>query len=121
MRTIQSPGVEIRERDISQTAVLPTGTNVFLAGFSQKGPTDEPLRVSSVQELEQIYGTPATPAERYFYYTAKQILVDSSSTLYVNRMPYGDDMGYGFGSKYGALVFPVMTLSALNGESVSYV
>lgn len=110
MRTIQSPGVEIREIDASQIAFQPTGTNVFLAGFAQRGPTDEVLQITSVQELEQIYGAPVTPAERYFYHSAKQIVTDSNANLYVNRLPYGPGAGYGYGSSYGALVYPVAVL-----------
>jgi hypothetical protein len=110
MRTIQSPGVEIREIDLSQVAFQPTGTNVFLAGFAQRGPTDEVLQITSVQELEQIYGAPVTPAERYFYHSAKQIVTDSNANLYVNRLPYGSGAGYGYGSSFGALVYPLVTL-----------
>ena len=106
MRTIQSPGVEIRERDLSQNPVLPAGTNVFLAGFAPKGPSDEIIQLTTVGDLEQIYGAPSTPAERYFHFTARQILQDSPANLFVNRLPYGDDKGKGFGNKYGALVYP---------------
>ena len=118
MRTIQSPGVEIREIDISQVAFQPAGTNVFLAGFAQRGPTDEVIQVTSIQELEQIYGIPATPAERYFYHSARQIITDSNASLYVNRLPYGPGAGYGYGSTYGALVYPVVTLETDNSAVV---
>ena len=118
MRTIQSPGVEIREIDISQVAFQPAGTNVFLAGFAQRGPTDEVIQVTSIQELEQIYGIPATPAERYFYHSARQIITDSNASLYVNRLPYGPGAGYGYGSTYGALVYPVVTLETDNNVVV---
>jgi hypothetical protein len=116
MRTIQSPGVEIREIDISQVGFQPTGTNVFLAGFSQRGPTDEVIQITSLQDLEQIYGAPVTPAERYFYHTAKQIVTDSNATLFVNRIPYGPGSGYGYGSSFGALVYPVVTLEKGNTD-----
>jgi hypothetical protein len=118
MRTIQSPGVEIREIDASQVAFQPVGTNVFLAGFAQRGPTDEVLQITSVQELEQIYGAPVTPAERYFYHSAKQIVTDSNANLYVNRLPYGPGAGYGYGSSYGALVYPLVTLKQNNSVTV---
>lgn len=118
MRTIQSPGVEIREIDASQVAFQPVGTNVFLAGFAQRGPTDEVLQITSVQELEQIYGAPVTPAERYFYHSAKQIVTDSNANLYVNRLPYGPGAGYGYGSSYGALVYPLVTLKQNNSVPV---
>lgn len=111
MRVIQSPGVEIREVDLSQNPSFPAGTNIFLAGFTNKGPTDEVLQITSVPELEQIYGEPTSPAERYFYFTARQILQDSPGNLYVNRLPYGSGLGEGFGSKVGALVYPVVSLT----------
>lgn len=117
-RTIQSPGVEIRERDLSQRAILPTGTNIFMTGFAQKGPTDETIQITSTQELENVFGIPTNPAERYFYFGAKQILEGSNGNLYVNRMPYGDGVGSGFGSSYGALVYPAKVVT--NTSTVKY-
>ena len=112
-RTINSAGVEITETDLTLSPVLPAGQNVFLTGFAAKGPTDQLLTISSTQEFEQIYGAPTTAAERYLYYTAKQILDTSSSTVMVNRLPYGASLGDGFGSKYSALVYPVTTCNTL--------
>ena len=37
-RTIQSPGVEIREIDLTQRPGVVVGTSVFVAGFSNQGP-----------------------------------------------------------------------------------
>ena len=111
MRVIQSPGVELREIDLSLNPAIPAGTNLFLAGFANKGPTDEILQITSVPELEQIYGEPTTPAERYFYFTARQILQDSPGNLFLNRLPYGHDKGAGFGSKFGALVYPAGSIT----------
>jgi hypothetical protein len=110
-RTIQSPGVEIREIDLSLSPSLPVGTNIFVAGFANKGPTDEILQITSIQEFEQVYGTPTNPAERYFYYSARQVLNGSSGNLFVNRLPYGGGNGEGYGSTYGALVYPVVSIT----------
>lgn len=116
MRTIQSPGVEITERDLSLSPVIPAGTNIFMTGFSNKGPTDQVVQVTSLKELETIYGTPTNPAERYFYFSARQILNSSAGNLFVNRLPYGDDLGDGYdGSLYGALVYPVKAVSPVAG------
>lgn len=105
-RTIQSPGVELRERDQSQTATLPAGTSVFIAGFASQGPTDAILTVSSIDEFRSIYGTPTTAAERYFYYGAADVL-QTPGRLTVARLPYGADLGDGFGNNYSALLYPV--------------
>ena len=68
-RTIQSPGVEIKEIDLSLRPNISLGTTVLAAGFSDRGPTDEVIQVTSLSEFEQIYGVPTTPAERYFYHS----------------------------------------------------
>jgi hypothetical protein len=57
-RTIQSPGVEIKEIDLSLRPALATGTTVLATGFTDRGPTDEVIQVTSLSEFEQIYGTP---------------------------------------------------------------
>lgn len=109
-RSIQSPGVEIKEVDLTLSPVLPAGTNIFMTGFAPKGPIDEVLQITSVQEFEQVYGTPSSPAERYFYYGARQVLNSSNGNLFVSRMPYGEESGEGYGKEYGALVYPVVAV-----------
>jgi len=105
-RTIESPGVEIKERDLSLTANLPVGTNIFVQGFAAQGPTDELLNVTSVSEFEQIYGLPTNAAERYLYQTCSQVL-QSPGNLLVTRFPYGTGDGTGYGNQYTALLYPM--------------
>ena len=103
-RTIQSPGVEIRESDLSLRTVS-QGTTTYMAGFANEGPTDEVVGVGNITEFEQIYGQPRTPAERYFYHSVRAAL-NSTGKLMVNRLPYGPDAGQGFGSKISILAYP---------------
>jgi hypothetical protein len=105
-RSIESPGVEIREIDLSLNASLPVGTNVMVAGFAPQGPTDELINVTSMSELDQIYGAPQTAAERYFYHTCRQV-IQSPGNLLCTRFPYGLSGGAGYGTTYSALLFPV--------------
>ena len=105
-RTINSPGVEIRESDLSLTTPANVGTNIYITGFAQQGPCDEVLKITSKQELNQIFGTPTTSAERYFYYTINELL-NSPGNVYASRLPYGVGTGDGFGAKYSALAYPV--------------
>ena len=105
-RTINSPGVEIRESDLSFTAPAAAGTSVYVTGFAQQGPLDEVLLVSTKQELTQLFGPPTNAAEKYFHYTISELL-NSPATVYAGRLPYGAGNGDGFGSKYSALVYPV--------------
>jgi hypothetical protein len=105
-RTINSPGVEIRESDLSFTTPANAGTSVYVTGFAQQGPIDEVLLISTKQELVQIYGPPTNAAEKYFHYTISELL-NSPATIYAGRLPYGRGAGDGFGSKYSALAYPV--------------
>ena len=109
-RTIQSPGVEINEIDLSLRLPSPAGTTIYTTGFADQGPTDEVVGVSSFSEFEQIYGTPKTPAERYFYYTVKAAF-NSTGQILVNRLPYGLSAGEGFGSTIALLAFPSLTVT----------
>jgi phage tail sheath protein FI len=114
-RAINSPGVQIIETDLSNYQQIGGGTTVFVPGFAPQGPTDEVLLITTAAELEQVYGAPETPAERYFYYTCREIL-NSPSTLLTTRLPYGSGSGEGFADSYGALFYPVA--SSVDGFSI---
>ena len=113
-RTITSPGVEIRESDLSLIAPQNIGTNFYITGFAQQGPLDEVLRITTKQELDQVFGTPTTSAERYFYYSISELL-NSPGNIYASRLPYGAGSGDGFGAKYTALAYPVRTVTNPSG------
>ncbi len=114
-RTIQSPGVEINEVDLSLGSVNKIGTTIFVTGFSPQGPSDEIVQVSSLSEFESIYGQPTNSAERYFYHTVAQSF-NSRASIMVNRLPYGTSLGDGFTNKYWATVYPAVPVNqeALN-------
>ena len=105
-RTIQSPGVETKEIDLSLRPELPIGTMVLVPGFSQNGPTDELIQVTSASDFEQIYGKPTTSVERYFYHTVRSAL-NSPANVFCSRMPYGAGGGSDRADRYSALVYPV--------------
>lgn len=107
LRTIQSPNVEIREVDLSLRAPQNVGTNIFIPGFTNSGPSDEVLKITTRSELEEIYGTPTNSAERYFYYSVRELL-NSPANIYTFRLPYGSGLGDGFGTQHTALVYPVI-------------
>jgi len=110
-RTIQSPGVEIREVDLTLRPVINQGTSVFVTGFASQGPIDEVLQPTSLSEFEQVYGTPTNAAERYFYHTVKAAL-QGPVQLKVSRLPYGEDKGEGFATwRYSALVYPAVAFN----------
>ena len=106
-RTIQSPGVEIKEVDLSLRPQLPTGTTVFIPGFANQGPTDELLTLSSLSEFEQVYGLPMNAAERYMYHSVKAAFQSPANVL-VTRLPYGQGAGSTVADKYSVQVYPVI-------------
>lgn len=107
-RTILSPGVEVFERDLSLIAPQNVGTNIFIAGYAQQGPTDEVIKITSRADLDQIYGLPTNSVERYFYHGVRELL-NSPAHIYTSRLPYGAAQGTGYGSEYSALVYPAKT------------
>jgi hypothetical protein len=111
-RSINSPGVQITETDLSNYQLIGGGTTVLIPGFAPQGPTDEVLLVTSISDFEQIYGTPTTAAERYFYHSAKEVL-NSPASLLTTRLPYGSGAGNGFDvDTYSALLYPVASSAA---------
>jgi len=121
-RTIQSPGVEIREIDLTQRPGAAIGTSVFIAGFSNQGPTDEVFNVGTFAEFQEIYGQPTNAAERYFYHSTRQVF-DSDANVFVSRLPYGSNTGT---RKYSALVYPVVgattaTITAFDTTNGSWI
>jgi hypothetical protein len=123
MRVIESPGVEVREIDLSLNANLPTGTNILAMGYCPQGPTDEIINVTSISEYEQIYGIPTNAAERYLYHTADQIL-QSPGNLLITRLPYGSAAGIGYTNQHSALLYPVIGYdsgSSTPGSETEYV
>lgn len=108
-RTIQSPGVEIKEVDLSLRPELPAGTTVLIPGFAHQGPTDEIIQISSISEFEQIYGAPSNAAERYLYHTTKATL-GSPANVNVVRLSYGAGNGSDVTDQYSALIYPVVPI-----------
>lgn len=115
-----APRVSIREIDRSSVTTQPAGTNVFLAGFTPQGPSDEPINVSSLNEFEEIFGLPETPAEQYSHNSVKQLLETSPASVTFTRMPYGSGAGLGYSDSVNALVFPVIGVSAVEIDPCDY-
>jgi len=110
-RTIQSPGVEIREIDLSTRAITPVGTNVLVTGFAPQGPTYEVVELNSLSDFQNVFGTPTNAAERYFYYSVNQLFnAGGNPIIKAIRLPYGTGAGEGISSNYSALAFPVIPL-----------
>ena len=118
--TITSPGVQINEVDLSIIARPIGATDVLVTGFAPQGPTEEIINIGSVSEYEEVFGTPTNAAERYLYYTSRQILSQSPANLLVSRMPYGSGGGEGYTNSYSALVYPIAGDESNSSSSTTF-
>lgn len=114
MRTIQSPGVEINEIDISQIAPSIAGTKCLVMGFADRGEDNTPYEFTSRNSFLNYYGEPTNEAEYYFYDAANEILQQNGG-LIAARLPYVNTAK----DKYKGVFFEVDTASALSTTSVS--
>ena len=112
MLTIESPGVQINEIDLTTNTQLPAGTTSLVVGYAAQGPTDELLNITDPNTLEQVYGLPTNAAERYMYNAALQVL-NANGNLLVTRVPYGSGNGEGYTTEYSALVYPYIPVDAV--------
>lgn len=91
IRTIQSPDVEIKEKNFSQIGATIQGDTFVINGFFAKGPDLEPTPLTSISELDTIFGKPTNEAERYSYEAATQALSNGTGVL-ICKIPYENDM-----------------------------
>lgn len=115
--TIISPGVEIREYDVSVRPTVPAGTSVFIPGFSSQGPTGEVTYISDLDEFESMFGYPTTEAERYAYATISEVL-KSNATVMFSRLPYGAGPGDTTSPQYTVLAYPALGYTVDYGDTV---
>lgn len=86
-RTIQHPGVQIREIDMSQYTDSIVVNNAYIIGFADRGPIYDYSWVTTRSEFLKLYGEPQTQAEKYLYYAAMSI-INNGGTPIISRMPY---------------------------------
>ena len=92
-RTIQAPGIELREIDRSEYGKEDyslTSTTVFACGFASKGPNYVINWINTIQNFIDTYGSPETEEEKYFYNTAVEVLQRGGIFLGA-RLPYNNE------------------------------
>lgn len=87
IRTIEAPGVEIKEIDKSAYTPAMTGTRVFVMGYASKGEPYLPMQFTSKSAWQLYYGEPDNEAERYFYNACMEV-INQNGVLYSARIPY---------------------------------
>lgn len=102
MRTIQHPGVEIREIDNSQVAPAIAGSKALVMGFADHGEENEVFEFTSRNAFLNYFGQPTNEEEYYFYSAANEILQQHGG-LFAGRIPYSNDAS----DKFYSQVFPL--------------
>ena len=90
LRVSNAPGVYINEIDRSGYTTVPSGTAVYLKGFTSKGEAYRPMEITTRSSYEQIYGAPDSEAERYTYAAACETL-NQGGRLWMARLPYDNE------------------------------
>ena len=114
IRSIEHPGVEIREIDISQITPTPVGTYFYLAGYTDKGEEYEPNIITSASNFSAIYGEPVTEAEKYLYYGVRNV-VQNNGTAIVAKLPYENNLA----TNYKTLQIKFNTAEPLSATPLS--
>jgi len=59
-----SPGIQLREIDQSQVTLVPEEDGLLLIGRSRKGPAMKPVKVNSLENFIEVFGTPMDGVKR---------------------------------------------------------
>ena len=113
-RTIQAPGIELREIDKSDYGKEDhslTSTTVLACGFASKGPNYVINWINTAQNFIDTYGAPETDEERYFYNAAAEVLTKGGVFLGA-RLPYDNKALTSYSSVDFSLNFTPMSIQA---------
>ena len=88
-RTIQHPGFEFFETDMSIYKEYQQNTDALVVGYFAKGPILEPVALTNLSDYTVYFGTPASEAEIYAYSGIKRV-IDSGGTVTAMRLPYAN-------------------------------
>ena len=87
MGDLVSPGVQVKEKDLTSTVASEPTSVGAMAGIFTKGPVSEVVTLFSEEELVDIFGTPNGTNYEYWFTAASFLLY--SNTLRVVRMETG--------------------------------
>jgi phage tail sheath protein FI len=87
-----SPSIRITEQDLSFIPPALTFANAGIVGFASKGPVNLPVNITSVRQLNTVFGYPHPEVgDPYLIYAAMQYLL-VSTTLYCVRVAVTDPL-----------------------------
>lgn len=93
LRTINHPGIETQEVDMSGSTEQVGGCTTLVMGFFPQGESGKPVNPTSLAAVKSYFGTPENEAERYAYYASKTVF-DNGGKLVAARIPYNNNSQY---------------------------
>lgn len=106
-RTIQHPGFEFFETDMSIYKEYVQNTDALIVGYFARGPINQPVQLSNLNDYTKYFGTPESEAEIYFYQGISSV-IDAGGTVTAVRLPYDNTTSSvsaeGTAVKYRAMV-----------------
>ena len=87
MADLVSPGVQVKERDLTTSVRSEPSSTGAIGIVAQKGPIEEVVIISSEEELVNVFGKPNTTNHQYWFSAASFLMY--SNTLKVVRMQTG--------------------------------
>jgi hypothetical protein len=92
MVNLNSPGVYVIEKNISNYPVSINTSVVGIVGFASKGPTNVPTLVTSPQNLIDIFGKPSENITGQALEGAMEILETTNSVYFIRSAVAGDSL-----------------------------
>jgi uncharacterized protein len=83
-----SPGVYVREKDLSEVVANVSSASAAIVGYSAKGNTDSVMLITNTKQFIEEYGKPDPSTGHYFHYGALSYLA-RGNTLYCLRVTNG--------------------------------
>lgn len=91
IRINTSPSFEFSEKDNSNITILSNDKVFYVMGYAEKSEPYFPKYIYSIQDFIKEFGNPTNEAEKYFYYSCKNI-IDGGGTVLAARLPYDNVM-----------------------------
>lgn len=88
-RTIQHPGFEFFETDMSIYKEYQQNTDALVVGYFAKGPILEPVALTNLSDYTVYFGVPSSEAEIYAYSGIEKV-INSGGTVTAMRLPYAN-------------------------------
>lgn len=87
IRSYNFPSSEVKEVDLTNSAITDSGSVVLVTGYTNKGQIFSPTKIYGTPQYVEQFGEPMTDAEFYTYLTVENVLSEGGTPVVI-RLPY---------------------------------